>query len=171
MTRLCLLSMGRAEGCAETLLLPGWGGRSAWSVRAAPVPIPLAPTSIPNRAEGLTPALGQAGTPPPLCLSSPAARRPLCRHSPNRNRQHQGGGGRCMGCPAWPRLPGRAGPGRERYGEVWGHHAGTGAAGPASRWCFPRSWGRAGCTGSRTGGWQVGGLQAPQKLLFPYLCA
>lgn len=77
MTRLCLLSMGRAEGCAETLLLPGWGGRSAWSARAAPVPIPLVPTSIPNRAEGFTPALGQAGTPPSTLLSSSAARRPL----------------------------------------------------------------------------------------------
>lgn len=117
MTRLCLLSVGRAEGRAEILLLPGWDSRSVWLVRAAPVPIPLTPTSTPNQAEGLPPALGQAGTPlsalPVLPCRSETS---LCWHSPNRNQQHRGGGGWCMGCPAWPRLPGRAGPGGEVRG-------------------------------------------------------
>lgn len=117
MTRLCLLSMGRAEGCAETLLLPGWGGRSAWSARAAPVPIPLVPTSIPNRAEGFTPALGQAGTPPSTLLSSSAARRPLSAGTaPTAT-----GSTRVVVASAWAALRGQGcQQSRTGKGEVWG---------------------------------------------------
>lgn len=137
MTRLCLPSAGRAIGRAEILLLPGWGGRSAQPARAAPVPVPLAPASIPNRAEGLPPALGRAEPPPLLCLSSPAAPRPLSAHT-----ETVTGSSRGVVADAWAALGGHGCQVErdtgESCGEAQGHPVGTGTAGLASRWCFPR---------------------------------
>ena len=164
MTRLCLLAAGWAEGWAETLLLLGW------PARAAPIPIPLAPASIQNRAEGLPPALSQAGAPHPTLPAlplplgqagtapTPPAALCVCVCVPA-----------AWGCAAWPRLPGGAGPGAEVWGALGAPHRHRGCrAGiqvmllkglEQTRWHWELVRGL------------VGGPSGSTKLLFPCLCA
>lgn len=121
-----------------------------------PFPSPWCPLPSQTEQKGLPQPLAKQAPPPPLCcpplplgdLSLPAQPQP--------QPAAPGWWWPVHGLPCVAKAASRAGPGRERYGEVWRHRAGTGAAGLASRWCFPRGWGRAGCTGSRTGAGRSG---------------
>jgi len=87
MTRLCLLSTGRAEGWAETLLLLGRGGRRG----QRPFPSPWHPRPSQTEPRGFPqPSAQQA----PLCPSSPPLGDPSLPAQP-------------QPCPA---APGRRGP-------------------------------------------------------------